>query len=220
MDNVRTSIGETIVFNVDSTCKGIAVPESVAATSGVAITGTTKTGPTSNGVQNSWTWDAGQVSKVSITVAGTSLSFIEFSDGASVTRLFALATGGGRPNPSADSGLATAQPVAESLSLSVGSSGSTSETCTTGSSVTGYAGEWLTLPSAADCSLPSRSSAKLLGWSTSAEFPVSIAQRQVDNGWGTYELTNDAGQVTAVFIPAGRSAYVSASNTLHPIWSA
>lgn len=111
---------------------------------------------------------------------------------------------------------AVTQPVAAQLSL--GAAANSGFTCKDGSSVSGYVGQWLALPT--DCTLPARSNAKLLGWSTSADFPVAIAQRQVDQGWGAYELTNEAGQLTAVFIPAGHSALVSGGNTLHPIWSA
>jgi hypothetical protein len=28
----------------------------------------------------------------------------------------------------------------------------------------------------------------ILGWATYEEFPVDIAQRQIDNGWGAYEI--------------------------------
>lgn len=125
--------------------------------------------------------------------------------------------GGVTPTPRPRPASATApQPVAAQLSL--GATANSGFTCKDGSSVSGYVGQWLALPT--DCSLPVRSNAKLLGWSTSADFPVAIAQRQVDKGWGTYELTNDAGQLTAVFIPAGHAALVSGGNTLHPIWSA
>lgn len=110
------------------------------------------------------------------------------------------------------------QPIAAELTLA--SSGESGASCRQGASVIGYAGQWLTLPAQEDCTLSSGPNAKLLGWSTSADFPVSIAQRQADNGWGTYQLTNEAGEVTAVYIPAGHAAYVSGSNALHPIWSA
>lgn len=124
--------------------------------------------------------------------------------------------GGGGEAPSGGSTVTAPVPVAAALALDVPNGA----VCTPGSSVSGHTGQWLTLPSASECTLTSRSSAKLLGWSTSAEFSVAIAQRQVGNGWGTYEQRNEAGQLTAVFIPAGRSAFVSASNTLYPIWSA
>jgi len=82
------------------------------------------------------------------------------------------------------------------------------------------AGTWVTLPGAKNCIPPaSKPDATLLGWSTSPDFPVDLAQRQVDNGWGTYEIFNDAGRITAVFIPAGRATFLSGTNTLYAIWN-
>lgn len=91
--------------------------------------------------------------------------------------------------------------------------------CKSGSSATAYSGQWLTLPGQSDCSLPSVPTATLLGWATTADFSVAIAQRQADNGWGTYQTTNDAGEITAVFIPAGHGVLVSGNNSLFPIWA-
>jgi hypothetical protein len=59
----------------------------------------------------------------------------------------------------------------------------------------------------------------LLGWATSPNFPVEIAKRQVDNGWGAYETFNADGQLTGVFIPAGGATFLSTSGNLFPIWS-
>lgn len=106
-------------------------------------------------------------------------------------------------------------PVVALLELNLHSSGSQ---CVVGSAVSGVVGQWLTLPAAIDCTSTSRSDAKLLGWSTSQDFPVEIAQRQVENGWGVYEVTNAAGMVTAIFVPAGRATLVSGSNSIYPIW--
>ena len=126
-----------------------------------------------------------------------------------------IGTGGGGGSSST---AAAPKPVVVSLDLSVAADAGV--VCKDGSSVAGYIGQWVTLPGQSDCSLSSRPGARLLGWSTSASFPVAIAQRQADHGWGAYQLTDEAGNVTAVFIPAGHDAYVSGSNTLHPIWSA
>ena len=92
-------------------------------------------------------------------------------------------------------------------------------TCTSsGQSATG--GTWLTLPGANDCTPPaSKAGATLLGWSTTPNFPVAIAQRQVTNGWGTYETINSAGEITSVFIPAGRATFLSGANSLYAIWN-
>lgn len=92
-------------------------------------------------------------------------------------------------------------------------------TCKEGSTATGTVGTWLRLPSADDCTSTTRSNAKLLGWSTSKDFPAALAQRQVSNGLGAYELKDETGQVIAVFVPAGQATFVSNSNSLHPIWS-
>ena len=84
----------------------------------------------------------------------------------------------------------------------------------------GTAGAWISLPATGDCTPPAtKVSSKLLGWATSPDFPVAIAKRQVDNGWGAYETFNDEGQLTSVFIPAGGSTLVSAAGNLFAIWS-
>ena len=59
----------------------------------------------------------------------------------------------------------------------------------------------------------------LLGWSTDKNFPVDIAQRQVDNNWGAYETHNDDGRITSVFIPVGHHANITSDTQLHAIWS-
>ena len=95
----------------------------------------------------------------------------------------------------------------------------TDATCSV-AGVSGARGSWVTLEAASDCTPPpSTPDATLLGWATDPDFPVDIAQRQVDNGWGTYETYNDDGQLTSVFIPAGGAAQLTNSNTLYAIWS-
>ena len=59
----------------------------------------------------------------------------------------------------------------------------------------------------------------LLGWSTDKNFPVDIAQRQVDNNWGAYETHDDDGRITSVFIPVGHHANITSDTQLHAIWS-
>jgi len=89
-------------------------------------------------------------------------------------------------------------------------------------SVEASLGSWIELPSASDCTITTRttdSQPTLLGWATNADFPINIAQRQVDNGWGAYETFNSDGQITGVFIPAGGYTLVSNDTNLHPIWS-
>ena len=88
------------------------------------------------------------------------------------------------------------------------------------SSVSGIAGAWKILPGADYCTAPaSKPGATLLGWATDALFHVEIAQRQVDNGWGAYELFNDEGRLTSVFIPAGSATLLSSDGNLFAIWS-
>ena len=90
--------------------------------------------------------------------------------------------------------------------------------CTTRSE-SATVGSWIGLPTANQCTPPAaRPNAKLLGWATTPDFPLSIAQRQVDNGWGAYEIFNNEGRLTAVFIPAGRATQVSSPASLYPIW--
>ena len=122
------------------------------------------------------------------------------------------------PSPSGgtSSGAAASAPIEVSLALDLAASGAS---CTEGSVETGAIGAWLTLPGAQDCSSTTNPDAKLLGWATTVDFPVAIAQRQIDNGWGAYELFDDEGRWAAVFIPAGGAILVSASDTLHPIWA-
>jgi len=81
-------------------------------------------------------------------------------------------------------------------------------------------GAWAQLPTASACtSADAPSGSSLLGWATNADFPVDIAQRQVDNGWGAYETFNDDGQLTGVFIPAGGYTLVSNDTNLYPVFS-
>ena len=75
------------------------------------------------------------------------------------------------------------------------------------------------LPGAEVCTTSSPNSPTLLGWGTDPNFPVDIAQRQVDNAWGAYETYGDDGQLTGVFIPAGGYTAVTNDTNLYPIWS-
>ncbi len=120
-------------------------------------------------------------------------------------------TGGGSSSSTSSS------PAVETLSLSVAASGAT---CT-GGNPTGYSGSWLTLPSADQCTQSgptAKPGAKLLGWATSASFPIARAQAQIDKKWGVIDETING--VRMIFIPAGMATFVSGSNNLFPIWSA
>ena len=89
-----------------------------------------------------------------------------------------------------------------------------------GDAVSGVVGTWIELPAASECRPPNASdAAALLGWATDTDFPVAIAQRQVDNGWGAYETKDESGQLTGVFIPAGGSTLLTNDTNLYPIWS-
>jgi len=127
----------------------------------------------------------------------------------SYTIVVSIGSGGG------DSSVSAA-PRTETLSINTEASGAT---CAN-SGVSGDFGTWITLPAANDCTPPpSKPGATLLGWATSPDFPVEIAQRQVSNGWGAYETFNADGQLTGVFIPAGGATFLSGSGNLFPIWS-
>ena len=49
------------------------------------------------------------------------------------------------------------------------------------------------------------------------DFPVDLAQRQIDNGWCSYELFDSTGDMTVVFIPAGGWSQASSDRSLFPI---
>jgi len=84
-------------------------------------------------------------------------------------------------------------------------------------------GPWMRLPTAGECQRNGRAlnetGGDLYGWATTPDFPVAIAKRQVNNGWGAYELTDSTGRITAVFIPAGGSAEITADTKLFPIFA-
>ena len=133
------------------------------------------------------------------------------------TTVLAQATGvrigsGGGGGTSSDS--VASVPLTVSLSLDLAASGAS---CKEGSAATGVMGAWLFLPAADDCSSTTNPNAKLLGWSTSANFPVGRAQSQVDNRWGAIDEVFDG--VRMIFIPAGQATFVSGPNSLHPIWA-
>ena len=124
-----------------------------------------------------------------------------------------LTIGSGGGGGSSSSSPATSQSFGLSITPTDGTSCSNT-------SPSGTSGTWITLPGANDCTVPpTKPGATLLGWATNANFPVDIAQRQVDNGWGAYETFNADGQLTGVFIPAGGATFLSAAGKLYPIWS-
>ena len=81
-------------------------------------------------------------------------------------------------------------------------------------------GSWYQLPASADVVGVGENAGKtFLGVATREDFPVAIAQRQVDNGWGAYETYDANGRLASVFIPAGKSLHLTAAPRLHAIWS-
>lgn len=122
--------------------------------------------------------------------------------------------GGGDGPTSGPTSAAMPNPQALTLTLSTSDGAACSPT-----SMRASEGTWVTLPAADACAAPAgRSGITLLGWATSPDFSVDIAQRQVTNGWGTYETFDAAGNLSGVFIPAGRSSMVTQSTTLFAIW--
>jgi len=91
--------------------------------------------------------------------------------------------------------------------------------CTRGNP-SGVQGTWVTLPTADQCSQTSpdaHSDARMLGSSTSPNFPAATAQSQVDKDWGV--MDDSISGVRMIFIPAGNSTLLSGDNTLFSIWS-
>ena len=81
-------------------------------------------------------------------------------------------------------------------------------------------GDWIRLPAASEIVATESNAGKtLLGYATTSNFPVAIAQRQIDNGWGPYEIRDAEGRLSSIFIPAGQPILISAAPTLHPIWA-
>jgi len=81
-------------------------------------------------------------------------------------------------------------------------------------------GSWKQLPESSEITGVDENAGKtFLGAATTPDFPVDIAQRQVDNGWGAYETFNEDGELTSVFIPADGWMAISNSTRLYAIWS-
>lgn len=84
-------------------------------------------------------------------------------------------------------------------------------------SFTGTSGTWIQLLRQS-CTAPAiHPGAVLLGWSTSASFPVPLAQHQVDAGWGVIDEIIEGER--KIFIPVNGFALLSYTNTLYPVWS-
>lgn len=159
-------------------------------------------------------WGGQQCIATTCTISsGTSIALTVFAQGTIRVGSATLTIGAGGGDSSSSS---TSAPV-ETLSLAVAASGAT---CT-GGNPTGYAGSWLTLPSADQCTQSgptAKPGAMLLGWATSSSFPIARAQAQIDKKWGVIDEVIDGRRM--IFIPAGMATFVSGSNNLFPIWSA
>ena len=87
--------------------------------------------------------------------------------------------------------------------------------CQGATAISGSNSTWVQLPSADRCADPGR---VLLGWSPSPQFPSSVAQAQIDKGWGAIDGEIDGTRM--IFIPAGGFTFLTGDNTLYPVWSA
>lgn len=124
-----------------------------------------------------------------------------------------ISSGGGSSGSGSSSSTSTAPPPTYSITF-------TSNATCSASSMSASSGSWVQLPKASQCTPPAaHAGATLLGWSTISNFPVTIAQRQVDRGWGAYQVFDANGALSGVFIPAGGYALLSSSTPLLPVWS-
>jgi len=118
------------------------------------------------------------------------------------------------PTPDSGSGGSGAAPATVDVTLDQ----ITSEVLRTWAS-TATLGSWKQLPESSDITGVDENAGKtFLGAATTPDFPVDIAQRQVDNGWGAYEIFNEDGDLTSVFIPAGSWMHITNSTRLYAIW--
>lgn len=188
-DTITFTVGGPYAFSVSA----------VGATGPASISGL-------NGNAKVYTATGNTGGSLTLTVSSSQQGGCNVNDTATLTFT------GSAPSPSGD----TMTPVLDTLSLAVAASGAS---CT-GGNPTGYSGSWLTLPSADQCSQSgptAKPGAKLLGWSTSANFPIARAQAQVDKKWGV--IDEEINGVRMIFIPGGMATFVSGSNNLFPVWS-
>lgn len=82
-------------------------------------------------------------------------------------------------------------------------------------------GTWLTLPTGEELARTQGRTGPggtLLGWATTPDFPIDVASRQVEHGWGAYD--GEIGGIRMIFIPSSQATLVSGATTLFPVWSA
>jgi hypothetical protein len=120
----------------------------------------------------------------------------------------------GQAQSSANNTVEPPRPAPQTVALDPGNGNS----CLSGE-ITALTGAWITLPAANACvGDAARGASILLGWATTPTFPMEFARRQVENGWGAYEIFDGNGQLSAVFIPAGGATLISADGSLYAIW--
>jgi len=159
-----------------------------------------------------WRWVAGEQNRYSQAVVST-YSTVPV---APITVVLGVRTNPPEPDPTPSSG--GTSPDGHQVTLTLTLPGGVE--CQSPSLTT--SGAWVQLPGTRDCSIASQATdtnPQLLGWATDPAFPVGIAQRQVENGWGAYETFNDNSQLTGVFIPAGGYTAITGDTNLYPIWS-
>jgi len=154
-------------------------------------------------------------SPIRLQVKGTG-KFMEIND---TDELFTVSYGSTPepdpdPTPDSGSGGSGATPATVDVTLDQ----ITSEVLRTWAS-TATVGSWKELPESSDITGVDENAGKtFLGAATTPDFPVDIAQRQVDNGWGAYETFNEDGELTSVFIPAGKPMNINGPTHLYAIW--
>lgn len=175
---------------------------------GVYAVGSTIYAATSGGLSISTNGGTNFTNRTTANGLGSNTVFGVYADGSTIY----AATSGGLSIYVEPTG-STPPPVDITVNVTAG------YRCTT-TLVSGNQGTWATLPVASDCTPPaSKPNATLLGWATQANFPVAIAKRQVDNGWGAYETFDSTGQLTGVFIPVGNPTWLSSPGQIYSIWS-
>ena len=206
--------GETVTWQFDTNCTRLNVIE---INGGSVSDGTTTWTTTNSQITTQFRDMADDTSELVFTV-GTGDIDVRIYNTDRTSNIRALITSDGpapEPDPGTGGGSQSSAPM---LDLTLDPT-ETDATCSV-ARVSGPRGSWVTLEAASDCTPPpSTPDATLLGWATNPDFPLDIAQRQVDNSWGAYETYNDDGQLTGVFIPAGGAAQLTNTNTLYAIWS-
>jgi len=166
---------------------------------------------------------AGQSETFEISSQTPSNTQVEIRDVRTLTRVVTLVVtytsggggGGGGGDDSGSSAPASAAPAVVDVTLDQ----ITSEVLRTWAS-TATLGSWKQLPESSEIiGVDENAGRTFLGAATTPDFPVDIAQRQVDNGWGAYQTFNEDGDLTAVFIPAGGWMHITNSTRLYAIWS-